>query len=297
MKIYRFIKTRIPMQIRQIIVVLVLLAFSSCAGTEQVVQQNEPLNEWITLFDGSSTEGWSMTGPGAFTLAEDGSIVAEGGMGLFYYKDLMLKDFILELEWKSPSDSANSGVFVRFPDAPDPWYAVNTGYEIQIDDSQDPVHQTGAIYSFSSPYKIASKPVGEWNKYQIKVTGQRYEVFLNDEKVNDFFGDRSLEGMIGLQNHDDNSKVAFRKIRVMSLGETGGSQSLADHFAVDEEREPIHVLMLTTTHGFRHDPAIETSKEIMGALSQTTEFNFDITEDLSVLNAENLKKIRCFVFG
>ena len=83
---------------------------------------------------------------------------------------------------------------MRFPDAPDPWYAVNTGYEIQIDDSQDPMHQTGSVYSFSAPFKLASKPLGEWNTYQIKVVGQRYEIFLNGEKVNDFFGDRSPRG-------------------------------------------------------------------------------------------------------
>lgn len=276
------------MQLRPTIAVFALIALASCTGAEQVVQDTAPAEEWITLFDGTSTDGWAMSGPGAFNLLEDGTIESEGGMGLFYYKDLMLKDFVLELDWKSSSDSANSGVFVRFPDAPDPWFAVNTGYEIQIDDSQDPIHVTGSVYSFSSPFKVASNPTGEWNTYQIKVTGQRYQVYLNGEKVNDFYGDRSEEGMIGLQNHDDNSKVAFRNIRVKPLEGMEAAKSLAEHFAVTEEREPINVLMLTTTHGFRHGPAIDQSKLVMESLSQTTEFNFDITEDLSVLNSENL---------
>ena len=285
------------MQMRQGITVCFLLLLVSCSGAEQVVQKQVSSNEWITLFDGDNIDGWSMSGPGAFNLMEDGTIVSEGGMGLFYYEDLMLKDFVLELDWKSSSDSANSGVFVRFPDAPDPWYAVNTGYEIQIDDSQDPVRQTGSIYSFSAPFKVTSKPLGEWNTYRIKVTGQRYEIFLNGEKVNDFYGNRSMEGMIGLQNHDDNSKVAFRNIRVMPLGESEAAESLAEHFAVEEELEPINVLMLTATHGFRHGPAIDASKEVMGSLSKTTEFNFDITEDLSVVNAENLKKYDLIFFA
>lgn len=285
------------MKMRQLLAVCTLVTLVSCSGVEKAAEQSAPVDEWITLFDGTSTDGWMMTGPGAFNLIEDGTIVSEGGMGLFYYKDLMLKDFVLELDWKSTSDSANSGIFVRFPDAPDPWYAVNTGYEIQIDDSQDPIHQTGSVYSFSSASKLASKPVGEWNTYQIKVTGQRYQIFLNGEKVNDFFGDRATEGMIGLQNHDDNSIVAFRNIRVKPLPETNAPQSLAEHFAVTEEHDPINVLMLTTTHGFRHGPAIDMSKEVMGALSQTTEFNFDITEDISVLNAENLKKYDVLFFA
>ena len=268
-----------------------------CSGSNMASQDDAASDTWMTLFDGTSTEGWEMTGPGSFTLDDNGTITSQGGMGLFYYKDLMLKDFVLELEWKANSEKANSGIFVRFPDAPDPWYAVNTGYEIQIDDSQSPVKQTGSVYDFSAPFHLASKPVGEWNHYKIEVTGQRYQIYLNGEKVNDFYGDRSVEGMIGLQNHDDNSLVSFRNIRVKSLGDSGAPASLAEHFAVTEERDPINVLMISTTHGFRHGPAIDMSKTVMEALGTTTEFNFDITEDLSVLTKENLNKYDLLFFA
>jgi hypothetical protein len=45
--------------------------------------------------------------------------------------------------------------------------AVNTGYEIQIDDMAmpdgNPLHKTGAIYNFAAPSSNAavSKPVGQ----------------------------------------------------------------------------------------------------------------------------------------
>lgn len=279
------------------IIALLLVTGIGCSGTKMASESQTASDAWMELFDGTSTEGWEMTGPGSFTLGEDGTITSEGGMGLFYYKDLMLKDFVLELEWKSTSEKANSGVFVRFPDAPDPWYAVNTGYEIQIDDSQDPIKQTGSIYDFSAPFHAASKPLGEWNQYKIEVKGQRYKIYLNGEQVNDFYGDRSLEGMIGLQNHDDNSKVSFRNIRVKSLGDSGAPASLAEHFAVTEERDPINVLMVSTTHGFRHGPAIDMSKAVMEELETTTEFNFDVTEDLSVLTKENLSKYDLLFFS
>lgn len=281
-----------------LILLTLLLVSVGCSGGEKMATTgDEQTNTWITLFDGSGTEGWTMTGPGSFVLQQDGSIVSEGGMGLFYYEELKLKDFVLELEWKTNKESANSGIFVRFPDAPDPWYAVNTGYEIQIDDSQDPTHQTGAVYDFAAPLKTMSKGPGEWNHYSIKVTGQRYQIFLNGEKVNDFYGDRSGEGMIGLQNHDDDSKVAFRNIRVMPLPDSGAPQSLAEHFATPEGQAPLNVLMITKTHGFRHGPAIDKSKEVMTALSATTEFNFDITEDLSVLTDANLANYDLLFFA
>ena len=50
----------------------------------------------------------------------------------------------------------------------DPWIAVKTGYEIQIDDLALPnkgkeEHKTGAIYDIVPPSTSASKHVGEWN--------------------------------------------------------------------------------------------------------------------------------------
>ena len=58
----------------------------------------------------------------------------------------------------------------------------------------------------------------KWNHYRIQVEGQHYQIWLNGEKVNDFTGDRSAAGMVGLQNHDDGSQVSFRNIRIRPLG-------------------------------------------------------------------------------
>ena len=76
-------------------------------------------------------------------------------------------------------------MFVRFSDPDnDPMVAVNTGYEIQIDDmvmpDGNPLHKTGSIYNFAAPSNAAaSKPVGQWNTFEIEVTGQKYSVLLN----------------------------------------------------------------------------------------------------------------------
>lgn len=286
-------------RMRNFQLVIAALALASfllvgCAGSEEVA--TDSTGEWITLFDGESLDGWEMSGPGSFTLEPDGSMLSHGGMGLFYYTERRFDDFVLELEWKVESDSANSGIFVRFPDAPDPWYAVNTGYEIQIDDSQDPIHQTGAVYDFSAPFRLNSNPAGEWNTYRIEVTGQRYQIYLNGEKVNDFFGDRSLEGYVGLQNHDDMSQAWFRNIRVRPIAPAASHESLAQYLSVDEQREPIHVLVVTATHGYRHQ-SIETIHEILPEIGETTEFEFDLTEDLSDLTDENLERYDLLLFA
>ena len=279
-----------PLFLAGVLAVLV----GGCAGTDEASQSATATQEeqtWISLFDGTSLEGWSQAGPGRFALQDDGSIKSKGGMGLFYYSERPFRDFVLELEYKTSSDSANSGVFLRFPKrSDDPSYAVNNGYEIQINDSSDPIHQTGAIYDISAPFKLASKPPGQWNAYRIKVTGQRYQVFLNGEKVNDFFGDRGREGFIGVQNHDPGSTVWYRNIRVKPLSAGDYPKSMADLVSVDEERDPIRVLMMTATQGYRHGPAIKQAKTLVNELETTTEFTFDVTEDLSDLNKENLSR-------
>jgi hypothetical protein len=175
--------------------------------------------KWIDLFNGKDLTGWRMAGKGNFTV-EDHALVTHGGMGMLWYDQRKFRDFKLQVEWKVNDHCNNSGVFLRFPEkSDDPWYAVNNGYEIQIDDCDKKglMFQTGSVYSFHPAAKIASKPAGEWNRYEITVVGQHYTVVLNGEKVNEFEGERGREGYIGLQNHDPISRVSFRRVRVKEI--------------------------------------------------------------------------------
>src|SRR5215813_14750586 len=113
-----------------------------------------------------------------------------------------------------------SRVFIRFSDpGADPWNAVKTGYEIQMDDLALPdgkaEHKTGAIYDIVPPVTLASKHVGEWNTFEIHAMGQNYTVILNEITViPKFSGTRLRRGYIGIQNHDAESHVLFRNIRI-----------------------------------------------------------------------------------
>jgi cytochrome c len=185
---------------------------------------------FVQLFDGKTLDGWKMAGKGNFIIIEsEKALLTHGGMGLLWYYKKKFKDFILTLEWKVSNRSDNSGVFVRFPNpSTDPNIAIEYGYEIQIDDigSPDgkPIHRTGAIYNYKGPLSTkmnsSSKQlaVGRWNTFEIIVIQQSYSVTLNKEKVvTNFIRNRSLEGFIGLQNHDDRSKVYFRNIMIKEL--------------------------------------------------------------------------------
>ena len=185
---------------------------------------------FVQLFDGKTLDGWKMAGKGNFIIIEsEKALLTQGGMGLLWYYKKKFKDFILTLEWKVSNRSDNSGVFVRFPNpSTDPNIAIEYGYEIQIDDigSPDgkPIHRTGAIYNYKGPLSTKTNSsskqlaVGRWNTFEIIVIQQSYSVTLNKEKVvTNFIGNRSLEGFIGLQNHDDRSQVYFRNIMIKEL--------------------------------------------------------------------------------
>jgi hypothetical protein len=118
----------------------------------------------------------------------------------------MYGDSILKMDWKGKRRSDNSGIFIRFSD---PGVALPDGRA---------EHKTGAIYDIVPPATLASKQVGEWNTFEIHAMGQNYTVILNELTViPKFCGTRLIRGYIGIQNHDEESHVLFRNIRIKNL--------------------------------------------------------------------------------
>lgn len=206
----------------------VLLAL--CASTCLFAAEPRP------LFNGKDLTGWQMVGHGRFVV-EDGMLKTEGGMGLLHYTREKFGNQTIRVVFKTASARANSGVYIRMPEhAPDPWYGVHNGFEVQIDSAGDEWHRTGAIYSLSRSTKMAQKPQGEWNTMDIELAGPITRVTLNGELVNTFDpklpvpdrkmhyepirGPRPLYGYIGLQNHDPGSVVYFKEVSVIETAKT-----------------------------------------------------------------------------
>jgi cytochrome c len=181
------------------------------------------------LFDGTqaSFAEWQMAGPGGFNLTDECTLETFGGLGMLYHPQVYDSPVTFRLEWMMPADE-NSGVFVGNwePDPdyqPNPaWDAVDHGYEIQIDATDDPDSTTGAIYNFQAPDAAARdaalNPPGEWNAYEITVDDPRIEVRLNGVVINDFTSTdpaRDLSATkLGIQNHGAEDAVYFRRIQV-----------------------------------------------------------------------------------
>ena len=182
---------------------------------------------YTMLFDGTraSTADWRMAGPGSISRASDCTLFTEGGLGLLWHTDPIDHPYSLLLDWKMAGDD-NSGVFVGFPDpGTDPWVAVERGYEIQIDATDDPDSTTGAVYNFQAAdiaaRDAALNPPGEWNRYELRVEGKRVRIYLNGALINDFTStdpERMVTpSHIGLQNHGNGDDVWFRNIQIRDL--------------------------------------------------------------------------------
>ena len=189
--------------------------------------------EWKQLFNGKNLDGWKMVGPGRFVV-ENGMLKTEGGMGLLYYAREKFGNCRIRVVFKTASEPANSGVFIRLPEEPpDPWYAVHNGYEVQIESRGDDWHSTGSIYSLAKVTSRPQKPAGEWNVLEIELDGPITRSYLNGVKVMEFDpskpvpprkrwyepvrGPRPDYGYIGLQNHDARSIVYFKEVAVKPL--------------------------------------------------------------------------------
>jgi len=193
--------------------------------------------KWRQLFNGKDLSGWQQVGPGEFVV-EDGLLKTVGGMGMILYHAEKFSNVIIRVVFKVKDNDCNSGVFIRIPEKPaDEWAAVNTGYEVQIDNGTRHVggeyHCTGVLYSLTKALAHPQKKPGEWNTMEITLNGQRTIVYVNGEKVTDFTegdavqpktrdfeperGTRPESGYIGLQNHDAQSTTFFKEVTVKAL--------------------------------------------------------------------------------
>ena len=191
-------------------------------ATFKVIDPPQLEDDYELLFDGTSKDGWTQAGPGQFLLTPDGSLVSDGGLGLLWF-NREFGDFSLKMSWKVEDGTDNSGVFVRFPNTGQVHNtAINEGHEIQIHEGENTSEpqKTGSVYNFKREERRSSNPIGEWNDYEIRAKGRTFEVWLNGVLVNTFTGTdprTKLTGYIGLQNHDPNSHVHFRYVRIKAL--------------------------------------------------------------------------------
>ena len=200
-----------------------------------IARKSLPVEAGFRTIGNGGLDGWQMAGSGGFMELGNNIIETIDGIGLLWYTREQFANFILRVDWRATYPDDNSGIFIRFPalgntDPANDWkLAVDQGYEIQIDDTGknpdvnpptlgDPLHVTGSVYTLAPATKVASRPLGQWNAYEIQAKGNDVTVTLNGQLVSTLKnGNRPQQGYIGLQNHHFGSRVQFRNIRIQPI--------------------------------------------------------------------------------
>ncbi len=191
-------------------------------ATLKVVDPPQLESDYALLFDGLTKTDWQQSGPGEVRV-EDGSLVTYGGLGMLWYAKQEYGDFSLKMSWKVEDGTDNAGVFIRFPNTGNVFQtAIDQGHEIQIHEGANTSEpqKTGSVYNFKREERRNSNPIGEWNDYEIRAKGLTIQVLLNGQVVNTYTGAAprtKATGYFGLQNHDANSQVHYRYVRIKPL--------------------------------------------------------------------------------
>ena len=244
-----------------IVIIIVFLAVVSCKekakepseeSVEEIEKTPEEDQNWTTLFNGNSFEGWHFYRASEVTTPwkiENGAMVfyppKKRAEGVTYniVTDKSYTNFVLSLEWKI-SEGGNSGVFWGIYEDEKYKHPYETGPEIQVLDNEKhpdakngPIRQAGALYDMFSPTTEAVKAAGEWNQYVITVnhkvneasvvlnhkeiakfplSGPIWEKMIANSKFASWEGFAKYKtGKIGLQDHND--VVSYRNIKIKEL--------------------------------------------------------------------------------
>jgi hypothetical protein len=233
--------------------------------------------EWKQLpliREGKIDPAWRQIGWGGFAVHEDAlrTQCDERGMGLLLYTSEKFGDCQIRVVYRVQDAKSNAGVYVRLDDgvlqrigeksppvdrdaqgnlSPEmiqklmeasekqlgAWYPVHHGYEVQICDTGDAYHRTGAIYSLAkaAPLPESNSP---WRTMIVTLRGETIEVEIDGKPISAFDPagkdvppakhwtepnrdpPRPRQGYLGLQNHDPGDVVDFKEIAIRPLPET-----------------------------------------------------------------------------
>lgn len=201
---------------RQVVAMCFMVLFAASAVRAE--------DQWISLFDGKSLDGWERIGNEASVWSvEDGAFGGKGPASMLVNTSGPYKNFRVRAELKI-SDGGNSGFYFRTTRKP----GFMDGYEAQVDSTHTDPIRTGSLYGFCHVYRQLVKP-DTWFTYEIEVRDDvwrgremtRIKITVDGNELFEYmdFAKTYKEGHIAFQHHDPQSLVAVRKVEIMKLAD------------------------------------------------------------------------------
>lgn len=196
------------------------LFFASCTSETTVELFNgNDLSNWIPVIENDSIPASEV-----FSV-ENGAIQIAGQPFGYIYTPEVYTDYVLDVEWRWPSEAANSGIFLIIAEPSNPF---PNGVECQLkagsagdfvllggsDLEEYELPEDGVRPKFPVKPRFedsSENPVGEWNHAHIIVEGGHIQVYVNDVLQNEGT-DPVKSGHIGLQS--EGGPIEFRSVRI-----------------------------------------------------------------------------------
>ena len=148
--------------------------------------------EWVDLFDGKTTDGWTLRAKVEQFEAKGGELHLMSKLNVWVTTDIQMNDFEAELEVMLPEfQGFNSGLAFRCQGEK----GKPKGYQIEIDRKQP-----GGVFGIGlggwlTKEKGETKE-GEWNHFKVRAEGERIQTWVNGEKVSDLKNVKQLRDIL-----------------------------------------------------------------------------------------------------
>ena len=206
---------------------IILRFFSLLLATVLLLTSTASATEWMDLFDGKTTKGWTPRSKVQRFEARDGVLELHSKTNCWVTTDVEMRDFEAELEVLLPEDARqvnfNSGFAYRCAgDTGKP-----RGYQFEID-LQKPagiygIGLGGWLYPGREDNQDYQKKVKgllkerDWNHFRVVARGSLIRTYLNGTLIAELYEARQLGGYFGIQHHGKGGTVRFRNIRARRL--------------------------------------------------------------------------------
>ncbi len=275
--------------------------------------------EWQSLFDGKTLEGWKASeNPNSFKVV-DGQIACDGPRAHLFYvgpdEKADYKNFELSVEAMT-RNGANSGVYFHtaFQESGFP----KKGFEAQVlnlrtgEGGYRENKLTGSLYGIRNVYKPMVQD-GEWFTLHVSVRGKHIQIKVNDllmvdyaeppngPDVPDHPGRKLGHGTFALQCHDAGSKVLYRNLRVKRLPDELPESAQPGTGLTDYDREiirlgaanyPVVNYHVHLKGGLTLEEALALSRKtgVFYGIAVNCGLNFSVTNDAGIYDYLNSVK-------
>lgn len=186
--------------------------------------------DWIDLFDGETTNGWTPRGEVETLEVKNGEIHLFSKKNVWVVSDKEMSDFEFTAEVLLPEDAdevaLNSGIAFRLTGEE----GKPKGYQCEIE-APFP-GENGGVFGIGlggwlypkegqkKEHHAAIKGVlkqGDWNTFRVVCNGPSIRTFVNGKQIAQVEDGQSLSGYFGIQHHGKGGTIRFRNIRAREL--------------------------------------------------------------------------------